>query len=73
MAKAEDAGLPSDGSSGWPTSCTGTSRPAALGAVTLVARNGRIAYHEAKGVMDFEDEEADGQGRHLPHQVDDEA
>ena len=43
------------------------------GAVTLVARNGRIAHFEAQGLMDIEAAEADAEGRHLQDHVDDQA
>ena len=43
------------------------------GAVTLVARRGRVVHYEAQGVMDVESEEADAQGRDLPHGLLDQA
>ena len=41
------------------------------GAVTLVARNGRIGHHDAHGLMDLETRKPMAQGRHVPDNVDD--
>ncbi len=43
------------------------------GAVTLVARNGRIVHLQAQGVMDADVEEAHAEGHDVPHRFDVEA
>ena len=43
------------------------------GAVTVVARRGKVAHFEAQGLMDIESKRADAAGRDLPDGVDVEA